>query len=74
MNHGAGAPPAPPALVGALGSAGEELRCHGTCASTTMAGSMACAMTIGDEWMDGEGASGTGVWDGRVARPVMGWV
>jgi hypothetical protein len=62
--------PAPPTLVG--GSAGEDLRRHDTCVPAAMAGLAACAMAMGDKRMDGEGASGTGVWDGRATRPAMG--
>jgi hypothetical protein len=53
------APKAPPALVGALGSAEEDLRRHGICAPAAMVGSAACTTEMGDGWMDGEGASGT---------------
>jgi hypothetical protein len=35
-------------LVGALGSAGDDLRCHGTCAPAAMAGSAARPTAIGD--------------------------
>jgi hypothetical protein len=65
------APLALPALMDALGSGGEDMRRHGTCAPTAMARSAACAMTIGDGRTDDEGASGIGVKDGRAARPTM---
>jgi hypothetical protein len=72
-NRGMRAPLAPPALVGAHGSAGEDLRSHGTCAPAAMARSEACVMVIGDGRKDHEGESSTGDWDGaRVARPARG--
>jgi hypothetical protein len=70
-SHGARAPPAPPALMGALGSAGEDMRCHNMCAPTALVGSAACTTTMGDGWTNDEGASGTGDWDGCAARPTM---
>jgi len=71
-SHDARAPLAPPTLAGALGSAMEDMRRHDTCAPAAMAGSAAHAMVMGDGRAIGEGASGTGDWDGRVARPTMG--
>jgi hypothetical protein len=49
-SHGARAPQALLALVGALGSTREDLRRHGICALVAMAGSAACATTMGDGW------------------------
>jgi hypothetical protein len=72
VSRGARASPAPPALVGSFGSAGEDLRHHGTCAPVAIAGSAACAIAMGDGWTYGEGASGTSVWEGRVVWPTMG--
>ena len=72
MSHGARASPAPSTLMGALGSVGEDLRCHGTCAPVAMAGSAACAMAMGDGRTDGNRAIDTDVWDRRAAWPVIG--
>jgi len=67
---GARAPPVPSALVGALGSAEEDLRRHGTCAPAAMA--RVSGVRDGDgRRTDGEGANDTGVSDTRMARPVM---
>jgi len=45
---GTRAPPAPGTLVGALGSAEEDLRHHGTCAPAAMAGSAVRPTAVGD--------------------------
>jgi hypothetical protein len=37
-----------------------------------MVGLVACPTVMGDVQMDGEGASGTGVWDGNVTRLAIG--
>ena len=48
VSRGARAPPVPAKLVGALGSAGEDLRRHGMCAPTAMTGSAARPTAMGD--------------------------
>jgi hypothetical protein len=50
----------PSALVGALGSAEEDLRRHGTCVLAAMAGVSGVRDGAGRR-MDSEGASGTDV-------------
>jgi len=76
------APPAPATLVGALGSAGEDMRHHSTCTPATMVGSAARPTMMGDGWMAREQAtqlSGTQVSStgerrrerGRAAQPAM---
>jgi hypothetical protein len=68
------APLALPALMGALGSAWvrRDLTRHNTSASAAVAGLAACVTSMGDERIDGERASGIGVWDGHAARPAIG--
>ena len=71
---GTRAPLAPGTLVGALGSAEEDLRRHGTCAPTAMAVSAARPTAMGDERTTSErGAQGTrthmsGIGHGTIAR------
>jgi hypothetical protein len=48
-SHGARAPPAPATLVGAFGSAGEDLRHHDTCVPAAIAGSVARPTAMGDD-------------------------
>jgi hypothetical protein len=66
--RGARAPPALSALVGALGSAEEDLRRNDKCALAAMARSAACVMAMGDVGTARERAqvSGTGAWRGRL--------
>jgi hypothetical protein len=65
-SRGARAPPAPIALVGALGSAREDLSCHDMCALAAMAGPVTRATMIGVR-TDCEGAGGTGDCTGHDA-------
>jgi hypothetical protein len=67
VSHDAWAPPAPPMLVGAHGSAKEDLRHHGMCAPAAMAGSAAHATTM----EDGRRGSKRHRWLGR-ARNAAG--
>jgi hypothetical protein len=48
MSSGARAPRVPTMLVGAIGSAGEDLRRHGTCIPADMVGSAARLTAMSD--------------------------
>jgi hypothetical protein len=70
VSRGARALLAPGALVGALGSAGEDMRRHDTFAPAAMARSAAPPTTMGDGWTVRERAAQ--VTRTGTARPAMG--